>query len=71
VHSYTEIADSVDHGRRGYRPQCQIRKTIIDKDVVVPEGTSIGFDHDHDRARGFTVTDTGLVVVGKEQTVTP
>ncbi|GAA1785002.1 MAG: glucose-1-phosphate adenylyltransferase [Actinobacteria bacterium] len=71
VHSYTEIADSVIMDGVDIGRSCQIRKTILDKDVVVPEGTSIGFDLDHDRARGFTVTDTGLVVVGKGQKVVP
>ncbi len=71
VHSYTEVSDSVIMDNVQIGRSCQIRRTIIDKDVVVPEGTSIGFDHDHDRARGFVVTDSGLVVIGKEQTVTP
>jgi glucose-1-phosphate adenylyltransferase len=36
----------------------------------VPDGCQIGIDHDHDRARGFHVTETGIVVVGKDQVVT-
>ena len=51
VHSYTEVSDSVIMDNVQIGRSCQIRRTIIDKDVVVPEGTSIGFDHDHDRAR--------------------
>jgi glucose-1-phosphate adenylyltransferase len=37
---------------------------------VIPEGCQIGFDHEHDRARGFHVTESGIVVIGKGQTVT-
>jgi glucose-1-phosphate adenylyltransferase len=44
----------------------RIRNAIIDKDVTVPPGTEIGFDAEKDR-RHFTVTDSGLVVIPKEQ----
>ena len=43
----------------------EIRRAIIDKNARVPPGCRIGFDHEHDRARGFTVSDGGIVVVGK------
>ncbi|MEO3935366.1 glucose-1-phosphate adenylyltransferase [Dermatophilaceae bacterium Soc4.6] len=71
VHSYASISDSVildgvDVGR-----YATIRRAIVDKNVVVPEHAEIGVDHDHDRARGFWVTESGLTVVGKGQTVTP
>lgn len=42
---------------------CRIRQAIIDKHVALPAGTRIGFDRDEDEARGFTVTESGLVVV--------
>ena len=48
----------------------QICNAIIDKDVVVPDGAQIGVDKDHDRARGFVVSDGGVTVVGKSQVVT-
>ena len=35
------------------------------------EATSIGFDREHDEARGFSVTESGITVVGKGQVVTP
>jgi glucose-1-phosphate adenylyltransferase len=37
--------------------------------VDVPEGAVIGVDKDHDRARGFVVSDGGITVVGKGQAV--
>ncbi|WP_420597067.1 glucose-1-phosphate adenylyltransferase [Deinococcus sp.] len=57
------IFDGVQIGRHS-----QIRRTIIDKDVTVPPGTKIGHDVEEDRARGFTVTESGVVVVPKSYT---
>jgi glucose-1-phosphate adenylyltransferase len=43
-----------------------VRNTILDKNVVVPPGASIGVDPEADRSRGFLVTE-GLTVLGKDQ----
>jgi len=64
VHSYAEVEDSVllegvDVGR-----YAKIRRTIIDKDVQIPQGMKIGYDLDED-AKRFTVTGSGIVVVPK------
>ena len=64
VNSYAEVHDSilmenVDIGRH-----CKIRRAIIDKDVVVPAGSEIGYNLDEDRKR-FHVTPSGIVVIGK------
>jgi glucose-1-phosphate adenylyltransferase len=69
VHSRAEIdgcvlLHGIDVGRGA-----QLRRAIIDKGVVVPPGTKIGYDADEDRARGFHVTDSGLVLIGKGQVV--
>ena len=47
------------------------RTRILDKNVVVTEGATIGVDKEHDRARGFVVSGGGITVVGKGQVVTP
>jgi glucose-1-phosphate adenylyltransferase len=46
-----------------------VRNAILDKNVVVPEGASIGVDKEHDKARGFVVSEGGITVVGKGQLV--
>ncbi|MEL7387876.1 MAG: glucose-1-phosphate adenylyltransferase, partial [Pseudomonadota bacterium] len=33
---------------------------------VIPEGTTIGYDHEQDRARGFRVSEKGVVLVTRE-----
>jgi glucose-1-phosphate adenylyltransferase len=42
-----------------------VRRAILDKNVVVEPGAQIGIDHEADAARGFTVSDGGITVVGK------
>ena len=46
-----------------------VRNAILDKNVVVWPGASVGIDAEKDRARGFRVTDGGIVVVGKGEQV--
>jgi glucose-1-phosphate adenylyltransferase len=56
-------------GRRAGRRYAVVRNAIVDKGVLIPENCRIGIDHEHDRARGFTVSDSGVVVIGKGQKV--
>ena len=65
VHSGSEVSGSVlmhgvDIGRRAV-----VQNAILDKNVVVDPGASVGIDVEHDRARGLTVTPRGVVVAGK------
>jgi glucose-1-phosphate adenylyltransferase len=69
VHSRAVIESSVllngvDVGRGA-----QLRRVIVDKGVVIPAGARIGLDHEEDRARGFHVSEGGVVVIGKGQQV--
>jgi glucose-1-phosphate adenylyltransferase len=48
-----------------------VENAILDKNVVVQEGATVGVDKDHDRARGFAVSSGGITVVGKGQVVPP
>ena len=47
----------------------QIKNVILDKNVIVEPGARIGFDRAEDQKR-FTVSDAGIVVVGKGEVVT-
>ncbi|HET8600265.1 MAG TPA: glucose-1-phosphate adenylyltransferase [Segeticoccus sp.] len=65
VHSYSSVNDSVLLDNVQVGRNCAVKRAIIDKGVVVPDGVSIGVNHDDDRARGLQVTDSGIVVIGK------
>ena len=65
VNSYAEVDRSVLLDDTTIGRRCVIRNAIIDKNVHVPEGTQIGVNADDDRARGFAVSDTGIVAVPK------
>ncbi|WP_375423272.1 glucose-1-phosphate adenylyltransferase [uncultured Friedmanniella sp.] len=49
----------------------EIRNAILDKNVVVPDGGKVGVNKADDLARGFTISDTGITVVGKGVKVLP
>ncbi len=65
VHSHTLIENSVIMDNCEIGRHCTIRNAILDKNVSVREGTQIGVNLDDDRARGFKVTDRGVVAVPK------
>jgi glucose-1-phosphate adenylyltransferase len=49
----------------------RIHRAILDKNVTLAPGATIGVDRERDLARGFTVTETGITVVGKDVHVDP
>jgi len=69
IHSYAKVSDSVLLDFVQVGRNATINRAIIDKFVVVPPGASIGVDRAHDLERGFSVTDSGITVVGKRQEV--
>lgn len=63
VEEMAEISDSLLFADVRVGKGAVVRRAIIDKRVMIPDGAKIGVDHDLDRRRGFTVTDSGIVVV--------
>jgi glucose-1-phosphate adenylyltransferase len=66
VNSYSLVEDSILFENVNVGRHARIKRTIIDKNVMIPDGTIIGYDHDEDRRRGFTVTESGIVVVPRQ-----
>jgi glucose-1-phosphate adenylyltransferase len=60
------LMDNCDIGRRA-----KLRRAILDKNVHIPEDTQVGYDLEADRARGWHVTDSGIVVIGRQQSPVP
>ena len=58
------IMDNCDIGRRA-----KVRGAILDKNVRVPEDALIGYDLEADRARGYHITDSGLVVIAGQRSM--
>jgi len=71
VQSRALITDSVLMDNVVVGRDATVRRAILDKDVTVTDGASIGVSRERDLARGFTVTDSGITVVPKGVTVTP
>lgn len=63
VNSYSLVEDSILFENVTVGRHAKLRKAIVDKNIVIPDGTLIGYDHDEDRRRGYTVTESGIVVV--------
>jgi len=65
VNSFSEVEESILFSHVNVGRRCRIRRTIIDRDVHIPEGTTIGYDPEADRQRYF-VTDSGITVVTRD-----
>jgi glucose-1-phosphate adenylyltransferase len=59
------VADSILFDRARIEAGATVQRAILDKEVVVEAGVRIGVDRAEDVARGFSVTDSGITVVGK------
>ena len=64
IHSHADIQDSILFDRVQVGRNARIRRAIIDKDVTIPPGYSIGYDPAQD-AKRFNITPKGIVVVAR------
>lgn len=65
INSYAQVEDSILFDHVDVGRHAKIRRAIIDKEVRIPPGMKIGYDHELDQRRGFTVTDKKVTVIAR------
>ena len=65
LHSWAAVSDSVLLDDVQVHRHAQVHRAIIDKNVIIHERARVGLNPEEDRARGFTVTESGITVVPK------
>jgi len=70
INSYSLIEESVLFDFVNVGRYSKIKRTIIDKNVVIPPHTVIGYDLEKDKKR-FTVSSDGIVVIPKGSIISP
>ncbi|MBI3180709.1 MAG: glucose-1-phosphate adenylyltransferase [Myxococcales bacterium] len=64
VNSYSQVTDSILFENVQIGRRCKIKRAIIDKNVDIPPGMTIGHEPEEDRRR-FFVSPGGIVVIPK------
>jgi glucose-1-phosphate adenylyltransferase len=67
VNSFATVESSILFDGVNVGRHCRIRRAIIDKEVQIPPHVTIGYNSEHDRQRGFTITEQGVVVIAKSE----
>lgn len=65
INSYAQVADSILMENVSIGRHADIKKAIVDKNAIIPEGMKIGYDREEDEKRGFYVSEDGVTVVPK------
>ena len=65
INSFAHVESSILFGDVNVGRNARIKNAIVDKDIVIPEGETIGYYPDLDSRRGFVVTEKGVTVVAK------
>ncbi|MDD2271898.1 MAG: glucose-1-phosphate adenylyltransferase [Desulfuromonadaceae bacterium] len=66
VNSYSLVEESILFENVSVGRHVKIRRAIVDKGVIIPDGVTIGYDRDADLANGYTITESGIVVVPRK-----
>jgi len=71
LHSYATVTESILMDGVVVGRKCKVHRAIIDKDVRLEPGTTVGVDPAADAARGWFVSETGITVIPKNPMVRP
>ncbi len=70
IDASAEVTESILFPGVRVGPGAKLHRCVIDKNVVVPAGYTIGHDHEGDAAK-FAVSERGVVVVDKDRVLEP
>ncbi len=65
VNSFSSVESSILFTGVEIGRHARVRRAIVEKGVKIVEGTEVGYDPDADRAKGYTVSEGGVVVVAR------
>ncbi len=65
INSYALVQGSILFEGVNIGRHAKVRHAIIDKGVSIPAGVEIGYNRQLDEARGFVVTESGVVVIAQ------
>ena len=65
IHSFAQVTESVVMDRCRIGRKAIVHRAILDKNVIVEDEAEIGVNHQQDAARGFYISEGGIVVVPK------
>jgi glucose-1-phosphate adenylyltransferase len=69
INSYCEVESSIVMHNAEIGRYSRIRRAIIGPNVKIAESSVIGYDLAEDRSKGYTITDSGIVVITEEQDI--
>jgi glucose-1-phosphate adenylyltransferase len=69
INSYCEVESSILMHNAEVGRYSRIRRAIIGPNMRIPESSVIGYDIQADRAKGYTVTESGIVVICENQQI--
>jgi glucose-1-phosphate adenylyltransferase len=67
INSYCEVENSIVMHNADIGRYSRIRRAIVGPNVKIPESSTVGYDLEQDRGKGYTVTDSGIVVVTEHE----